>query len=195
MSVLDERDVTPRRWTRAEYDRMVEVGLLGEDDRVELIDGEILTMTPQDSLHSTAITLAHDALRVAFAGIGHVRGQCPIALDDMSEPEPDLAVVAGAVRDYTHEHPAAALLLVEVALTTLSYARRRKASLYARAGIPEYWVINLRERCLEVYRSPIPREEARYGFDYAAVERLDADRSVTPLLAPTAVIAVADLLP
>ncbi len=195
MSVLDERDVVPRRWTRAEYDRMVEVGVLGEDDRVELIDGEILTMSPQDSLHSTAVSLASEALRAAFAGAGHVRSQCPIALDEVSEPEPDLAVVSGGIRDYAQEHPTTALLIVEVALATLAYARRRKSSLYARAGIPEYWVINLRDRCLEVYRGPAPREDARYGYEYAVVEHLSAGGTVTPLLAPAASIAVADLLP
>ncbi len=195
MSVLDERDVAPRRWTRAEYDRMVEVGLLGEDDRVELIDGEILTMSPQDSLHAATIMLVQDTLRRAFGTDRSVRVQLPLALDPLSEPEPDFAVVEGTWRDYVDEHPATALLVVEVALTTLAYARRRKASLYARAGIPEYWVIDLRDRCLVVHRSPVPREDARYGHDYAHVEHLSAGGTVTPLLEPAATIAVADMLP
>ena len=194
MSVLDERDVTPRRWTRAEYGRMVEVGLLTEDDRVELVDGEILTMSPHNGPHATAIGLAHEALRAVFAELGHVRVQLPLALDAMSEPEPDFAVVAGGLRDYLDHHPDSALLVVEVADSTLSFARR-KGGLYARAGVPEYWIVNLVDPCLEVHRAPAARSGARYGWVYSGVERNGFDASVSPVAAPSARIAVAQLLP
>jgi len=194
MSVLDEREATPRRWTRAEYDRMVEVGVLTEDDRVELVDGEILTMSPHGSPHATAIGLAEEALRSVFSERGHVRVQLPLALDQMSEPEPDLAVVEGGLRDYVREHPASALLVVEVDDSTLGFARR-KGGLFARAQIDEYWILNLKDRVVEAYRQPEPRGGAPYGAAYAAVEHLGSGALVTPLRAPGAPVAVDDLLP
>ena len=194
MSVLDERDVTHRRWTRAEYDRMVEIGLLTEDDRVELVDGAILTMSPHNGPHATAIDLGNEALRAAFAERGHVRVQLPLSLDALSEPEPDLAVVEGGFRDYLDDHPASALLVVEVADTTLRFARR-KGGLYARAGIREYWIVNLADRCLEVHRGPVARSEARYGWAYSSVDRYGPDTTVSPLAAPSAEVGVAQLLP
>ena len=194
MSVLDERNVTHRRWTRAEYDRMVEVGLLTEDDRVELVDGEILTMSPHNSPHATTIDLANEALRAAFAKNGRVRVQLPLSLDAMSEPEPDLAVVEGGLRDYLADHPASALLVVEVADTTLRFARD-KGGLYARDGIREYWIVNLVDRCLEVHRGPVARSEARYGWGYSDVERYGPDATISPVAAPSAQVAVAQLLP
>jgi len=195
MSVLDERDVTPRRWTRAEYDRMVEVGLLGEDDRVELVDGEILEMSPQNSPHAGTIMLVQETLQAAFAPQHSVRVQLPLALDAMSEPEPDLVVVPGSGRDYLAAHPESALLIVEVASARLPYARGRKASLYARSSIRDYWIVNLRDRLLEVHRDPVPDASARLGFAYATVERLGPEAVVSPLAAPEARIPVAQLLP
>jgi Uma2 family endonuclease len=192
--VLDERDVTPRRWTRAEYDRMVEVGLLTDDDRVELVDGEILTVTPHNSPHATTIGLVNEALRVAFGQRGHLRLQLPLSLDAMSAPEPDLSVVEGSLRDYRAGHPETALLVVEVADTTLSFARR-KGGLYARAGIPEYWIVNLRDRCLEVHRIPETRSDATYGAAYRVVRQLGSEATVSPLAASGAAVAVVDLLP
>ena len=102
--------VQVRRWTRQEYDRMIEAGVLTPDDRVELIDGEILSTTPQGSPHATAVLLVQDALRVSFGRDVHIRAQLPIALGLDSEPEPDVAVVAGSVRDYRDAHPQSALL-------------------------------------------------------------------------------------
>jgi Uma2 family endonuclease len=173
---------------------MIEHGLLGEDDRVELIDGEILTVAPQGIRHAGTIGLVHDALCVVF---GHtlVRVQLPLALDPASEPEPDLAVVPGSPRDYLDAHPDTAQLIVEVADATLTFARRAKGSLYARAGIPEYWIVNVNRRELEVYRDPVEDSSARYGWTYQKVTRLRAGEFITPLAAPHARIAVADLLP
>jgi Uma2 family endonuclease len=185
----------PRRWTRAEYDRMVEQGLLDEDDRVELIDGEILTMAPHCSPHAATVMHVQKVLEGAFGPRYHVRVQMPLVLDPMSEPEPDLAVVTGVALDYVHGHPERAALLVEVADTTLSFARRWKSSLYARGGIPEYWIVNLPDRLLEVYRDPAEDPAAPYGWGFRTSVRLAAGDVVSPLGAPGAQIAVADLLP
>lgn len=184
-----------RRWTREEYERMVESGIFAPGERVELIDGEVLQMTPQGSAHATALLLVQEALRVAFAGRGHVRVQLPLALDPSSEPEPDVTVVAGSPRDYRDAHPASALLVVEVSDTTLLHDREQKGSLYARAGLAEYWIVNLPDRLLEVYRDPSSSPQARYGFAYRTAQLCNAGDPISPLAAPAAAIAVADLLP
>jgi Uma2 family endonuclease len=173
---------------------MIEHGLLGEDDRVELIDGEILSMTPVGTRHAGTIGLVQDALYAVF-GHTRVRSQLPFALDPASEPEPDLAVVPGSPRDYLDAHPDTAQLIVEVADTTLAFARRAKGSLYARAGIAEYWIVNVSDGVLEVYRHPAEDPSARYGFAYRDTQVLRAGERVVPLAAPQAEIAVADLLP
>jgi Uma2 family endonuclease len=174
---------------------MVEHGLLDEDDRVELIDGEILTMAPHYSPHAATVMHVQKVLDGAFGPGYHVRVQMPFALDPGSEPEPDLAVVSGAALDYFGGHPERAALLVEVADTTLSFARRWKSSLYARGGIPEYWIVNLPDRLLEVYRDPAEDPAAPYGWGFRTSVRLAAGDVVSPLGAPGAQIAVADLLP
>lgn len=109
-------------------------------------------------------------------------------VDPADEPEPDLAVVPGGPRDHLDEHPSAAALVVEVAESSLDYDRREKAGLYARAGFVEYWIVNLRDRCLEVHRQPSP---AGYG----EVTSLAADVTISPIEAPGARIAIASLLP
>lgn len=184
-----------KRWSREEYDRMIEAGIFAPGERVELIDGEIVEMSPQNSAHTTAVRLTEDALRTAF-GLGFdVRTQMPLALDLYSEPEPDVAVVPGSPRDYRDAHPTTALLVVEVADTTEVYDRAQKGSLYARAGVADYWLLNLRERRLEVYRDPVPMPQARYGWGYQSGQHLSAADVVSPLAMPQARIAVANLLP
>ena len=175
-------------WTREEYDRMVEAGVFPPGSRVQLIDGEIIEMPPQGSFHATAIRLVEDALRRACPAGFDVRTQMPVALDIRSEPEPDVAVVRGSPRDYTHAHPETVELAVEVADVTLSFDRGRKRALYARNRIPEYWIVNVPDACLEVHREP-------EGSDYRAVQVLRPPATVTPLACPAAVIPVADLLP
>ena len=187
--------VQTRRWTREEYERLIEAGIFHPEERVELIDGEILTMTPQKSPHATAVCLVADALRGAFGSGHHVRVQLPLALDPDSEPEPDVAVVAGAPRDYRDAHPATALLVVEVADTTLAFDRERKGSLYAGAGIAEYWIVNLSDQVLEVYREPAAAPSAQYGWSYRVAQRLSPSDVVSPLAAPHGRITVSDLLP
>jgi Uma2 family endonuclease len=187
--------VHSRRWTRQEYDRMIEAGVLTPEDRVELIDGEILAMTPQGSAHATGVSLAQEALRTAFGRDVHIRTQLPLAFGAESEPEPDVAVVAGAVRDYRDAHPQSALLVVEVADATLPYDRDVKGSLYARARVPEYWLVNLAEAVVEVHRDPMVMPQGLFGWQYRTVDRFGPGDSMAPLSFPHASIAVADLLP
>ena len=119
----------------------------------------------------------------------------PVALDDESEPEPDLAVVPGERADYRADHPARPALVVEVAESSLAFDRQDKGSLYARGGVHDYWIVNLVERVLEVYRDPGPDPTAPYGWRYRAVERLGPAAVVSPLALPSVRLAVSDLLP
>jgi Uma2 family endonuclease len=180
-------EIQQHRWTREEYERMAEAGFFHSEARVELIDGIVYDMAPQGSFHSTAFRLAEDALRLVFPDL-EVRGQLPLALGEDSEPEPDLAVVPGGPRDYTHAHPTMALLVVEVADQSLLHDQRMKVPIYALHGIPECWILNLRNKTLEVFRDPS-------GETYRTKLILRAGDSVAPLARPEAVIAVADLLP
>jgi len=195
MHATRARDVEPRRWTRAEYERMIDHALFGPQERVELIDGEILKMAPQYPAHSAMVAQAQRVLDEAFGPGFHARVQMPFLLDPMSEPEPDVTVVTGGPRDYVAAHPNRTALLVEVAESTLRFDRRWKSSLYARAGVAEYWIVNLVDRELEAYREPALDPDARYGWSYAVVLHLRAPDDVTPLAAPEARIRVADLLP
>jgi Uma2 family endonuclease len=184
-----------RRWKRVEYERLVENGVFAPGERIELIDGLLVVAEPQSPSHFTAVRLVERALVRAFGEGWDVRAQGPIALDDTSEPEPDVAVVRGELRDYVEAHPAVSVLVVEVALTSLTFDRVHKSSLYARAGRPEYWIVNLVDRVLEVRREPVRSSSAPYGWDYRSVEMLGPVDSVYPLAAPAARIAVAELLP
>ena len=184
-----------RHWSRKEYDRLVELGVLHENERIELIGGQMIVAEPKGSPHQTAIGLTAEVLRAVFGPGWVVREQAPVALDDDSEPEPDVFVAAGRQRDYRAEHPARPVLIVEVADSSLVFDRRFKGSVYARAAIADYWIVNLRRRVLEVYREPVATPSARFGWSYANARTLREDATVSPLAAPTASIAVADLLP
>lgn len=181
----------PKKWTGAEFDRVVEMGLF-ENQRVELIRGEVLEMSPMNDLHAQGIKLATYALMSLFpAERFTVQVQCPMRLGDDSRPEPDLAVVAGGPREQTR-HPSSALLVVEVSDTTLEFDRSHKASLYARHRIAEYWIVNLAERTVEVRRDPVTEET---GSRYRSVQVLTASETVAPLAAPGSRVAVGELLP
>ena len=176
------------RWSRDAYDRAVAAGVFGPEDRIELIDGELLTMTPQGSRHAAVATRVGARLARALGDHGHVRTQMPLAAGGDSEPEPDLAVVPGDDLDYLDAHPSTALLVVEVADDSLRRDRTVKQRLYARCGILEYWIVSLPDARLEVYRRPV-------GEAYRDTALLHAGDTVAPLAAPTEIIPVADLLP
>ncbi len=175
-------------WSRDAYDRAVDAGVFGPDDRLELIDGQLLAMTPQGSRHAAVVGLAGAILREAFGAGCTVRLQCPLAVGDDSEPEPDLAVVTGREVDYLAAHPTTALLVVEVSDVSLLRDRTVKQRLYARHGIPEYWVIALPDARLEVHRDPVET-------GYRTVLVRGAGETIAPLARPAAAIAVRDLIP
>ena len=183
-----------RRWSRREYEQLVERSFFRPDERLELLDGLLLVKEPQSSVHMTAVRLAEEALRAAFGTGWDVRPQGPIALDRRSQPEPDVSVVRGRPRDYRDAHPTSPVLVVEVALASLKLDRTRKSRAYARAGVPEFWIVNLVDRVLEAYRDPDRLEEPR-RWAYRSVQTLGRDAAVSPLAAPAAGIVVADLLP
>lgn len=184
-------------WTREEYYQIAETGVF-QDKRVQLIEGQVIEMSPMNSRHAMAIILVNDLLKKELAQDGdqevHVRPQLPLALGPLSEPEPDIAVVPGTAREYT-AHPTTALLGIEIADSTLQFDRRSKGSLYARADLQEYWILNLVDCCLEVYRSPIADPEAIYGFRYGELTVYPASEIVRPLAFPGRAIRIPDLLP
>jgi Uma2 family endonuclease len=143
------------RWTRREYHDLVDAGFLGEDDPVELINGENIHTSPQNTPHVVAVRLVRRILQRVFSGDTYmVDEQLPLALGPESEPEPDVSVVEGQPRDVLDEHPLSAALVVEVAEASLQSDRTRKRDLYARHALPEYWIVNLVDRQLEVHRAP-----------------------------------------
>jgi Uma2 family endonuclease len=195
MAGMDDGDVRTRKLKRVEYDRLVEAEVFGPEDRIELFDGRMIFKEPQYSPHATAIQLVQQTLITVFGAGWSVRPQMPVALDDDSEPEPDVCVVPGGPRDYRHAHPERPVLIVEVGLSRLRFDRRQKGSLYARAGIADYWLVNIPERRLEVYRDPRPDPAAPFGWRYGSAVTLGPDERVSPLAIPSAAVAVSDLLP
>ena len=187
--------VRTRRWTRAEYDRLIDIGVFLPGEPLELLGGELIVSEPQGSAHYTAIGLVEDALRSALGPGWLVRSQGPIELDDESEPEPDIAVMRGDRRSYSHRHPSRPALVLEVAESSLAFDREHKGSLYARARLDDYWIVNLVDRVVEIYRRPVPDTSAPFGSRYASKEVLSAESSVELLEVPGARILVSDLLP
>lgn len=195
MRAMPSYETRTRRFSRAEYERLIELGVFQPGEAIELIGGELMVAEPQGAAHYTAIVKTARALEAAFGPGWHVRTQGPIGLDDDSEPEPDVAVVSGAPDDYSRAHPSRPVLTVEVADSSLAADRERKGGLYARAGLPEYWVLNLVDRVLEVYREPTPDSAVPFGWRYARLEVFDASASVIPSATLVPSIAVSQLLP
>ena len=191
---MRQAPLTLRRWTRVEYDRLVELGVF-QGEPVELIGGRLVVAEPQGSYHASAIGAVGDVLRSVLPPGWLVRVQMPVALDDDSEPEPDLAVVPGAWADYRERHPARPALVVEVAEASLGFDRGEKAGLYARGGVRDYWIVNLVERVLEVFHDPEQDRTAPDGCGYRTVMRLGPGAVVSLIALPFVRIAVSDLLP
>lgn len=144
---------------RREYDHLVQLGAF-DDERLELIDGVLVAMSPQGAEHADLVSTLAQILTIALGRRAKVRAHSPLALSDESEPEPDVAVVPPG--DYTRDHPKTALLVVEVADSSLRKDHVLKVPLYAAAGISEYWIVNLVDRVVEVHRAPEPMA-ARYA--------------------------------
>jgi Uma2 family endonuclease len=181
-------------WTRDDYYRLHEGGVFN-GTRVELIDGEIIALAAQLNLHMAGVTLVSDALRQAFGPTCWIRVQGSMDLTPHSVPDPDVAVVYGSPRNPPKNNPRTALLIVEVADSSLSYDRNVKTSLYAVSGILEYWILNVADGQLEVYRDPTPDPSKRFGWTYASRTDLLPGATVSPLALPGASIAIVDLLP
>lgn len=177
-------------WSREDYEDLVRRGVFGPEDRLELLNGRLITMAPQNTPHAISYNLTRKYLDRVFHSGYDVRPQLPLALDESSEPEPDLAVVRGEIRDYAEHHPTPSdtVLVVEVADSSLIYDRTEKLAAYARAGIPEYWILNLGERVLEVYREPA-------GGSYAGKATFRPEESVAPDGGEASPVRVAELLP
>ena len=191
---MTQAPLTLRRWKRTEYERLVGLGVF-EGELIELIGGQLVVAEPQYPYHASSISAVDYAVRAIVPAGWIVRTQSPVSLDDESEPEPDLVVVPGRPGDYRHAHPALPVLAIEVAESTLAFDRLQKGSLYARAGIQDYWIVNLVDRVLEVYRDPGPEPSAAYGWRYRSLTSMSAPAVVSPLAFASARIAVADLLP
>lgn len=177
-------------YTSKRYFDLVTEGLLRPDDRVELLDGVIVAMPPQDPGHAFAVMRLDRMLHDAIGRRAAIRVQLPFIAGTHAVPEPDIAVVPGPESRYASAHPSAALLIVEVADRSLMQDRLTKAPIYAGSGVPEYWLVNLRDGCVEVFRSPQP-EARRYATKRVAHR---GDRVELAAL-PGVSLAVNDLLP
>lgn len=177
-----------RHFTADEVEQMVKVGILGEDEPLELIDGVLETVSPQSADHAWLLDVIEAELRTAYGGSRLVRSQRPIDATDSSRPEPDIAVVVGPISRYRGRHPSGAdvILLVEVALSSLE-RDRRKAGVYGRAGVPVLWILDVEGRRLEVHTHP--------GPDGYGVVTLLAEGQQVQLPGLDKVWKVADLLP
>lgn len=189
--VIEESAAPPlvvprRRWTVSDYHRMGEVGILTEDDRIELIEGGVIDMPPIGSQHADRVDQIAELLILRSSGKYRIRVQNPVRIGDYSEPEPDIAVVRRG--SYADEHPVPAdvRLLIEVADTTLTYDREVKIPLYARAGIPEVWLLDLQKRWVTVYREPS-------ADGYRQMRRPLSSETLSPQQAPELVVRIDEL--
>jgi Uma2 family endonuclease len=157
---------TAKRFTVTEYHRLAELGFFGEDERVELIKGEIIQMAAKGTPHCVCETLLFRELIRLLLDRAMVRGQQPIIIRDHSEPEPDLTIVRNINDNYLSSHPKPSdiLLVIEISNSTLKYDREVKLPLYAEAGISDYWIFNLIKYCLECYSQPY--QDSQGNFDY-----------------------------
>jgi Uma2 family endonuclease len=189
MTVATTAQPRTRRWTRDEYYRLAEQGYF-RGQRVQLIDGEIIEMAPQGHPHSRSLMLAKAYLTEIF-GARRVRSQLPLNVPGESDPEPDLAVTEHPIEYYT-DHPTTAQLTVEIADSSIS-VDHRKAGLYARAGVPEYWILDIEKGLLEVFRRPIANPNQEFGFMYSEHLELDGTAMIAPLVSPDSKIEVKSL--
>jgi Uma2 family endonuclease len=182
---------TLKRWTVEDYHRMSELGMIHADERTELIAGQVLFMAAKGTPHVMALRLLAIALDAFLADLPFfVSTQDPIQLDDFSEPEPDCAIVRGTILDYVDRHPCPSdiALVVEVADSTLKYDTEVKDKLYAQSGITDYWVLDLKNRQLHVFRNPTPT-------GYTSHLILTEPNQITPIAFPNITLNLTDILP
>ena len=184
-----EAEVKKRLFTVEEYHQMAEAGILSEDDRVELIDGEIIQMSPIGHRHMVCVNRANTLFIQAFGNGAVVSPQNPVRLTVWTEPQPDLVVFKPRADFYAKKEPVPedVLFMVEIAETTLSYDRKIKLPRYAAAGIPEFWIGDLKNDILHVYRNP-----GRETYNIALI--LHPSESILPLAFPDVTFQVSELL-
>lgn len=180
-------------WTVEQFHQLGDLGFL-EGRRAMLIDGTIFEEGPMSPAHATAIELTAEALRTVFGPNWRVCVRMPLVLGQTTDPEPDIAVVAGSARGST-AHPTTAALVIEVSDTSLGYDTTLKRDSYAAGGITDYWVLDVNARQLLIFRDPQPDPSCSRGVRYASTLTLGPADTVSPLAAPTAAMKVADLLP
>lgn len=186
--MLDPTHLAPetvRPLRRAEYDRLVELGLFDDDERIELLRGALVTMSPQGAPHADAGARLTELLIRALGDRAHVRCQMPFAATEDSEPEPDIAVYPPG--DYRSAHPHDARLVIEIADSSLRKDRIIKSEIYAEAGVPEYWLINLITQVVEVRTHP---QDGRY----VELQTVSRGEAIRPVAYPDVEIRVADFL-
>ncbi len=186
--------VTPLHWTVPTFHRACSIGLF-EGRRAILLRGVILEQGKMNPPHAVAILIVNEVLRVAFGSGWTIRVQLPLILSQETDPVPDLAVVPGGVRDFAAAHPTMATLVVEVSDTTLDPDLTIKAEIYATAGVLDYWVIDVENRQLHVFRDPVPLPEGLGATAYRSHVTLAATDSVSPLAQPNHSIRVTEMLP
>jgi Uma2 family endonuclease len=177
-------------FTAERYFALVDEGVLQPDDRVELLEGVIVAMPPQSAPHAGYVSLVARRLGKLVGDRAALRSQSSLPLGSRSVPEPDVAIVPGSHLDYLQRHPTTALLVVEVAVTSLPQDRLTKAAIYAGAGIPEYWIVNLRDHTLEILREPDSRLRL-----YASRRTAGPEEVVNLVALPDVRVPVASILP
>jgi Uma2 family endonuclease len=188
----------PRRFSRDDYYRLGESGVFSRTERVELIDGTVVTVSPLSYSHTAALMLGNMLLTELFRDTHSVGCRLPIPIGDHSEPEPDYSLVSLADLKACCEKkskPTCPDLVIEVSDSSYAYDTGEKASLYASAGIPEYWVLDLRTRRLEVRRQPGPDPDAYLGHSYRSLQIHLAGESVSPAFSSTVQVGIPQLLP
>lgn len=180
---------TRRRFTVAEYYAMADIGILEENDRIELLDGDLIVMPPIGDWHAASVDRFTNSLPPQLQGRAIVRVQNPTRLNDNSEPQPDIMLLRWRDDFYSGGHPGPAdvLLLIEVADTSVDYDRSAKLSAYARAGIPEVWIATRQNSRIEVYTEPIEDE-------YSSVRFVGPGESIAPQAFPEVVLEVNNLI-
>jgi Uma2 family endonuclease len=187
-----EKELEPqiRLWSIADYHQMIEAGILDEDDRVELLEGKIVCMSPQRPFHAASVQRSSRLLFQLLSDRAEIRVQLPVILGNDSEPEPDLAVVRFDADEYSFRHPEVPdiYLLIEVADSTIAKDRNQKARIYAKNRVLEYWILDLQKRQVYVFRQP---EEGVYREKLI----LNSDDSITMQAFPDVAIALNDMFP
>jgi Uma2 family endonuclease len=185
---------TPHRWSIESYRELYKTGLFN-DKKTMLVNGVLYVMTMPNPPHDASLTFAFDLLRPICPAGHYIRNQQGFDIGSEDDPGPDLAIVPGSARDYTTRTPTKAIMIVEVSDSTLFFDTTTKAELYATAGVPEYWVIDINNRQLHVYRDPVGLPKGLGATAYRKFVVYAESESVSPLAAPAANIRVADLLP